>query len=139
MPEIVRTRRSDERGFTLIELLVVITVIGVLAAIALPNFLAQHQKAADADAKAMVHNAVISMETYLVEAGDYRASRAELLDIMPELADAGALTFTGDDDSYRVSVTSAAGRTFSVARLPGAGPVRDCAPTGGGCGDDGHW
>jgi type IV pilus assembly protein PilA len=63
------SRHSDnERGFTLIELLVVISIIGILAAIAIGVFLNQRQKSYDAAAKSDLRNFASFEEVYL---GDY--------------------------------------------------------------------
>ena len=54
----------NEKGFTLIELLIVIAIIGILAAIAIPQFNAYKQRAYDSDAKANLHNLFLSCKAY---------------------------------------------------------------------------
>ena len=67
----IRRRMNDESGFTLIELLVVILIIGILAAIAIPSFLSQKDKAGDASAKSFARNMQTAEETFFTDNNTY--------------------------------------------------------------------
>ncbi len=60
-----------EKGFTLIELLVVIAIIGILAAIAIPQFAAYRRRAYESDVKANLKNAATAQEAYFVDFNTY--------------------------------------------------------------------
>ena len=137
-------RLSGEReaGFTLIELLVVMLILGILAAIALPAFFNQKDKAGDARAKEYAHSAQVAMETWFTDNGTYvGATEAALEGIEPTLNSA---TFKADPtvavDGYTITMIGArAGQEFTIRNDRGTLTFPCIAVSTGGCPSTGFW
>jgi type IV pilus assembly protein PilA len=140
---------QEESGFTLVELLVVMLILGLLAAIAIPAFFNQRDKARDSQAKVYDRTAETAMETFATDnGGTYTgADAAALKGIESTLNGANISAVTvpaggGDtsNKSYKVSVTSQTGNVFSITRHDDGTTSLTCTNAGtAGCPTGGNW
>ena len=72
-----------QNGFTLIELLIVVAIIGILAAIAVPNFLNAQLRAKIADTQSDLRTFIVAMQQYHLDNNSYHAHRCGPLQHFP--------------------------------------------------------
>jgi type IV pilus assembly protein PilA len=142
-----RLNGEGEAGFTLIELLVVMLILGILAAIAIPAFFNQREKATDAQAKSAARTAETAMETYATEnGGSYvNATATKLSEIEPTLQTTGNNRIVVAEGSlgtkkFKVESISATNVGFSIERQENGTVKFDCSNHGhSGCPSTGEW
>ena len=140
----LRVRAQGESGFTLVELLVVMLILGLLAAIAIPAFFNQRNKANDAKAKTTAKTTQTAMETYATDNnGNYTGATVALLQaIEPTIPATGVALSNIAAKTYTITVTSttAATQTFTIDRAASGAITYPCDVDGtGGCPANGTW
>jgi type IV pilus assembly protein PilA len=116
----LRRNLKNTKGFTLIELMIVIAIIGILAAIAIPQFTAYRQRGFNAAAQTDLRNAATAQEAYYTDGQTYTAV---LGDLTPRgytpSANVSMTTLTGGTTQYTMTTKHTSGLSSWTLTGPG--------------------
>ena len=109
---------KKQHGFTLIELMIAVAIVGILAAIALPNYTEYVKRASRAEAVAALLDAANKQEQYFVDNREYT-----------ELASDLGIQSKTENGHFELAIKVVDKNTFTITAKPIAGPVKgdgDC-------------
>lgn len=115
MTSIVRTRRNVKRAFTLVEILIVVVILGILAAIVIPQFTNASQEAAANATRSQLQTIRAQVELYKMKnVGSFPVDSADLLDLALLVSD-GYLQAEPVNSQNNSKVVVAEGGTYTGA------------------------
>ncbi|HSK30796.1 MAG TPA: prepilin-type N-terminal cleavage/methylation domain-containing protein [Candidatus Limnocylindria bacterium] len=122
---IPKGRDQHEYGFSLIEILVVLAVLGLLAAIAIPQFIEYRRQSIDAQMNSDLRNAAVAVESYYAKQSFYPASIAEITTYGFQATAGVDLTIVIDSPTaYTITATKPGGSQPSFAFQSATGSIQ---------------
>ena len=75
---------QKRQGFTLIEVMIVVVIIGILAAVGIPNYISMQNRAKEASVTSQAHTIQLAAEDFSAQNdGAYSAAQADILPLLP--------------------------------------------------------
>jgi type IV pilus assembly protein PilA len=111
-------------GFTLIELLIVIAIVGLLAAIATPQFISYRKQGIDSQLKSDLRNAAVAVESYYAKQSAYPTSIDEIQEYGFHASDGVTVTLTlVTPSSYTITAAKSGGTQPSFTFISSSGAI----------------
>lgn len=126
--------KRSQKGFTLIELLVVVAIIGILAAIAIPQFQQYRERAFDGRSQSDLRNMMTAQEAHFTDNDEYAADSGDLDDFGFRPSDGVTATVAdGDATAWSGHTIHASGDARFCYDSDGAANGITSVPAGGAC------